>query len=163
MTGTTSDVLAPSTPPSPPPRRDRHPAATPALFRHPNPSLLPLLCFCCPPAFPSLTPSLSRSAPSLVAVKFVHLRRHSSLFCSMQVFGLCSTRRLCCMHAGCGVLVGCLMCSHVRVQSGSCTVMLTFALSVTGVGCQRVAVLVRCVLCVHRDRGPVGMWSAGCS
>ena len=62
------------------------------------------------------------------------------------------------MHAGCGVLVECLMWSRGQVHSGCCAVVVTPGLPVTVVGRLRVAVLVRCVMCVHRGGVPAGMW-----
>jgi len=37
------------------------------------------------------------------------------------------------VHAGCGVLVECFMCSQVRVQSCSCAVVVTLSLPVAGI------------------------------
>ena len=65
------------------------------------------------------------------------------------------------LHAGCGVLVDCLMCSHGRVQSGCCADVVALSLPVTGVEHLRVTVLVRCVLCTHGEAAPVNVWNVG--
>ena len=49
------------------------------------------------------------------------------------------------MHAGCGVLVEYLMCSHVLVQFGCCALVVAL-LRGTSVGRLRVTVLDSCVL-----------------
>ena len=52
------------------------------------------------------------------------------------------------LHAGCGVLVEGLMCSHMRMQSGCCAVVVTSLWLLKIVGRLRVIALVRCCLCV---------------
>ena len=62
------------------------------------------------------------------------------------------------LHADCGVLVECLMCSHVRVQSDCYGVVITSPLPVASVGRLRVNVLARSGLCVRTEAVPVGLW-----
>lgn len=67
------------------------------------------------------------------------------------------------LHAleGYGVLVQCLIYSHVYVHYSCCAVVATSALPLS-VGRLRIAVLVRehnCVLCVRVERVPAGMCS----
>ena len=61
------------------------------------------------------------------------------------------------LHAVCGVLVECLMCSHGLVPSGCCAVVVTSPLPATSAGCLWVTAVVRCVLRVRVEGGPVGM------
>ena len=50
------------------------------------------------------------------------------------------------------------MCFHGLVQYCCFAIVVTSSLPVTGVGRLWAAVLVRCVLCVHRGAIPDGMW-----
>ena len=45
------------------------------------------------------------------------------------------------LHAGCVMLVECLVCSHGRVQSGCCAVVVTSSLPVMGMGRLRVTTI----------------------
>ena len=58
-------------------------------------------------------------------------------------------------HEDCGVLVAYLTCSHVRVQSGCCVVVVTFSLPVTSVGRLRVTVVEGSALCMASEGVPV--------
>lgn len=69
------------------------------------------------------------------------------------------------LHAACSMLLECLTssCSHGRVQSGCLAIRVTSTLPLTGVGRLRVDVIVRCVLCVHKEGVPVDVGFAGCN
>ena len=152
----------------------------PPLPAAPPPPLLPLPSFRHSPAFPLPYP-LRLYAPSLVAVV---QRQHRSripaplspkllwLQCPHCAEGALVTRRLYhaslwsvfCVtrvqHTRCGVLVSCLICTHGHVHSRCCAVVFTSSWPLMSVGRLRVTVLVRCVLCVHREGVPVDMWCA---
>ena len=83
---------------------------------------------------------------------FIPLLYHAGLwavYCVMPV-----------LHAGRGVLVECLMCSRVQVQSagaGCCAVVVTSSPPVKSVGHWRATVLLHCDQCVHWEGMPVDM------
>ena len=79
---------------------------------------------------------------------FTHLLYHARLWAV-----LCVTLVL---HTGCGVLVQYLICSHGRVRSSCCAVVVTLSWPLTSAESLRVNVwlLLHCVLCVHREGLP---------